>query len=109
LDASGIPGCPKRNSFWGTSACDISSYDQTHRHLRATITNVTRDAIYGLLGAGQSERAIVRQLGVSKGSIGRAATMMPGLVAERMHRCVGSYRRPSNAAITGPLASRRPG
>ena len=38
---------------------------------RPAITDVTRDAICGLLGAGQSERAIVRQLGVSKGAVGR--------------------------------------
>jgi DNA invertase Pin-like site-specific DNA recombinase len=43
---------------------------------RPAITDVTRDAICGLLGAGQSERAIVaivqQQLGVSKGAVGRA-------------------------------------
>ena len=43
---------------------------------RPTISDVTRDAICGLLGAGQSERAIVRQLGVSKGAVGRVRAAM---------------------------------
>jgi hypothetical protein len=38
---------------------------------RPAITAATRDAIRRLLGAGQSERAIVQQLGVSKGAVGR--------------------------------------
>ena len=47
---------------------------------RPAITDVTRDAICGLLGAGQSERAIVRQLGVSKGSIGRVRAALGGAI-----------------------------
>jgi hypothetical protein len=35
---------------------------------RPTVAEATKDAIRGLLGAGQSERAIVQRLGVSKGA-----------------------------------------
>jgi DNA invertase Pin-like site-specific DNA recombinase len=47
---------------------------------RPSIANVTRDAICGLLGAGQSERAIVQQLGVSKGAVGRVRAAMAATV-----------------------------
>jgi DNA invertase Pin-like site-specific DNA recombinase len=47
---------------------------------RPANTDVTRNAIYGLLGAGQSERAIVRQLGVSKGAVGRVRAAMAAMV-----------------------------
>jgi DNA invertase Pin-like site-specific DNA recombinase len=43
---------------------------------RPAIAEATKDAIRALLGAGQSERAIVQQLGVSKGSIGRVRAAM---------------------------------
>jgi hypothetical protein len=45
------------------------------------ITDATRDAICGLLGAGQSERAIVAAAGgISKGSIGRVRAAMAATV-----------------------------
>jgi DNA invertase Pin-like site-specific DNA recombinase len=47
---------------------------------RPTITNVTRDAICGLLGAGQSERAIVAAARVSKGAVGRVRAAMAAMV-----------------------------
>jgi hypothetical protein len=69
---------PKRNSFWGTSVCDLFSYDQTHGRAtgRPGVAEATKDAIRGLLGAGQSERAIVQQLGISKGAVGRVRAAM---------------------------------
>ena len=48
---------------------------------RPTIAEATKDAVHGLLGAGQSERAIVRQLGVSKGAVGRVRAAMAATVA----------------------------
>jgi len=47
---------------------------------RPPVTDDTKEAIQTLLQAGQSERAIVQQLGVSKGSIGRARAAMRSLV-----------------------------
>jgi DNA invertase Pin-like site-specific DNA recombinase len=43
---------------------------------RPGAAEATKDAIRGLLGAGQSERAIVQQLGVSKGAVGRVRAVM---------------------------------
>jgi DNA invertase Pin-like site-specific DNA recombinase len=43
---------------------------------RPPVRDDTREAIQTLLQAGQSERAIVAQLGVSKGSVGRVRAAM---------------------------------
>ena len=43
---------------------------------RPGVAEATKDAIRGLLVAGQSERAIVQQLGVSKGAVGRVRAAM---------------------------------
>jgi DNA invertase Pin-like site-specific DNA recombinase len=48
---------------------------------RPAVAEDTKDAIRGLLGAGQSERAIVQQLGVSKGAVGRVRAAMAATVA----------------------------
>jgi DNA invertase Pin-like site-specific DNA recombinase len=50
---------------------------------RPTVAEATKDAIRGLLGAGQSERAIVQQLGVSKGAVGRVRAAMAAVAPER--------------------------
>jgi len=57
---------------------------------RPAITDVTRDAICRLLGAGQSERAIVQQLGVSKGAVGRVRAAMAAVAPQQLSRHEGS-------------------
>jgi hypothetical protein len=43
---------------------------------RPAVAEATKDAIRGLLSAGQSERAIVQQFGGSKGAVGRVRAAM---------------------------------
>jgi hypothetical protein len=67
---------------------------------RPAVTDVNRDVICGLLGAGQSERAIVRQLGVSKGAEGRVRAWTQGGLSVTHPYC-------TRVAIFGPASSGR--